>query len=109
MTHTPAVSRTARLYPPRLLCRPAEALLTRKEFLEDTLHSPVSGRGGCHPGDNQTRDTDSKADAGNEVQCAKWLQTALSQYCHNEWILLPPKQTALFSSSHIPNALGFEI
>lgn len=48
MTYIPAVSRTAGPSLPRLLCGPAVALLTGSEFLEDTGHPPVSGRGGCH-------------------------------------------------------------
>lgn len=49
MTHTAAVSRTTCSY------HPAEALLTREELSEDTLHStrPMPSRGECHPA--QTR------------------------------------------------------
>lgn len=63
MTHKPAVSRTAGSYPPRPLRGPAEAPLTREEFLEDTLHSAHVQQGRVPPATIRLGNTDSKAAA----------------------------------------------
>lgn len=104
---TLAVSGTVHSYPPHLFHGPAEALLTRDKFLTDTLHSAHVQQGWVPCQWQPDWDTDSKNDVGNEVPWGKWLPTALDQYRHNEWSSLPPKQASLFSSSHIPKALGF--
>lgn len=75
----------------------------------DTLHPAPVQQGWVPPQRQPDCDTDSENDVGSKIHWGKGLQTALDQYCRKEWNSLPHKQASLFSSPHIPKALGFEI
>lgn len=73
MTHPAAVSKTACSY------HPDEALLTTEELSEDTAFGPAHAQQRWVPfSTNMTRDTDSKADANDELQWGNGFTRLLS-------------------------------